>query len=255
MSWTRSSAPWRAAIALALACAAGTAGAEVLVVRSSGPSASSYPPGRQLASTAKIDLKANDTIVVLDAVGTRTLRGPGQFSVAASSDRASDARNTFAALVTQRAERRARIGAVRNGETAAAGEQPRNPSIWYADLRRSGRICMRAGGKVTLWRPETKDPLEATITAPDGNRVAVGWASGQATAPWPDTLQPVPGNEYALAWQKGTQTTRLTFVPIGPDPAGLEEMASALVRNGCQAQLDLLIETVASQKEQPAGAG
>ncbi len=37
----------------------------------------------------------------------------------------------------------------------------------------------------------------------------------------------------------------LKFAVLGSNPQGLEDTAAALIKNGCQAQLDLLIETVA----------
>ncbi len=58
-----------------------SAAAAVLVVRSSGPSAAAYPPGKALPDTHMLKLKASDMIVLLDSRGTRTLRGPGNFSV------------------------------------------------------------------------------------------------------------------------------------------------------------------------------
>lgn len=256
MSWNEFATPLRVLTGIALACAATVASAEVLVVRSSGPSAGSYPPGRQLPDATTIALKPNDVIVLLDGAGTRTLRGPGTFSAAASADRASGVRTTFAALVTQRTERRARIGAVRAGESdPAANEPPRSPNIWYTDVRQSGRVCLREGALPMLWRPEVKQPLNATITAPDGSRTSLSWASGQAAIAWPAALKLAPNGEYTLAWQKGAKPTKLTFVPIGSDPAGLEDMASALIRNGCQAQLDLLIETVALPETRPGKSG
>jgi len=238
--------PARMTAGIVLACAAGAASAEVLVVRSAGPSAASYPPGRQLPDATMIALKANDLVVLLDGAGTRTLRGPGSFSAAASADQANGTRTTFTALVTQRADRRARIGAVRNGETdPAANEPPRSPNIWYTDVRQSGRVCMQDGAAPMLWRPDVKQPLSATISGPDGSRTSVSWASGQAAIAWPTALPLSPNGEYSLAWKTGGKPTKLSFVPIGANPSGLEDMASALIRNGCQAQLDLLIETVA----------
>jgi hypothetical protein len=50
-----------AAVALTVATASSAA---VLVVRSSGPSARNFPPGKSLADNGKIALKANDTLVV-----------------------------------------------------------------------------------------------------------------------------------------------------------------------------------------------
>ena len=74
-----------AATGAAALIAATAATAAVLVVRSSGPSAGAYPPGKALPETHMLQLKASDTIVLLDSRGTRTLQGPGNFSVSASA--------------------------------------------------------------------------------------------------------------------------------------------------------------------------
>jgi len=60
--------------------AAAPAAATFIVVRVSGPSASLYPLGTRLPANARIALRAGDSLVVLGAAGTRTLRGPGNFS-------------------------------------------------------------------------------------------------------------------------------------------------------------------------------
>ena len=223
----------------------GAASAEVLIVRSSGPSASSYPPGRQLPDASKISLKANDMLVLLDGSGTRTLRGPGEYSATGSSGQVSDVRTTLAALTSQRSERRARIGAVR---------QFGSPTIWYTDVNWSGRVCIRDESDVTLWRPESDTPMVATITGANG-KATVSWPGGEPTAAWPTTLKIVPGSAYTLSWKGVAKPRTISFVSIGADPGGLEDTAGALIRNGCQAQLDLLIKTVALPDAKPGAKG
>ena len=81
MSWGPNSFTLRrAALAALLAAGATAAAANVLVVRSSGPSAASYKAGRSLPDNARITLRQGDTVVVLTGGGTRTFRGPGTFS-------------------------------------------------------------------------------------------------------------------------------------------------------------------------------
>ena len=81
LSWDQNSfALRRAAIAALLAATATAAAANVLVVRSSGPSAKSYPAGRSLPDNARINLAQGDMVIVLTGGGTRTFRGPGTFS-------------------------------------------------------------------------------------------------------------------------------------------------------------------------------
>lgn len=232
-------------VALMIAALPAAALADTLVVRSSGPSARSYPPGKSIPETQKIVLKADDTVVILDGGGTRTLKGPGSFSPAKSSAQATDSRASFAALVNQRSERRARIGAVR-GAPVANPAMARSPNLWFVDIERSSNTCVTDSARVTMWRSEPSNAATVTLTrVSDGQNETLNWTAGQAMMPWPTTLPVAQGAEYRISWAGMTQPTSLKFAVLGPNPQGLEDMAAALIRNGCEAQLDLLIETVA----------
>ena len=82
------------AVALHVVLLAGTAVAAPLVVRSTGPSAKTYPVGKPIAENAKIVLKAGDTLMLLDGSSTRTISGPGTFSASAAA--AASARRRLA---------------------------------------------------------------------------------------------------------------------------------------------------------------
>src|SRR4029450_4662610 len=75
----------RLALAALLATGAASAAANVLVVRAQGPSAKAYPAGRSLADNAQIQLRAGDSIIVLTPRGTRTFRGPGNFTASGAA--------------------------------------------------------------------------------------------------------------------------------------------------------------------------
>src|SRR3954453_17476214 len=66
---------WTAAVAIAIGSTAGLA--NVVVVKSLGPSAKAYPPGKTLPETAKISLQGGDVVTVLGPASAQTLRGPG----------------------------------------------------------------------------------------------------------------------------------------------------------------------------------
>src|SRR4051812_45170409 len=85
LSWGRNSSVTRAAIGALLVAAGIPASAAVLVVRSTGPSAAAYPPGRSLPDNARLTLRAGDAVIVLGAGGTRSFRGPGVFSPSAAA--------------------------------------------------------------------------------------------------------------------------------------------------------------------------
>src|SRR5437762_6715451 len=111
---------WGTAVALAFASTAGVA--NVVVVKSLGPSAKSYPPGKTLPESAKISLQGGDVVTLLGPGSAQTLRGPGNFP-------AQVAMNSTAAS-------RGRFGALRAAEVA------KNPSIWDIDVTQSGKMCV-----------------------------------------------------------------------------------------------------------------
>ncbi len=110
--------------AIAVAFGATAAVANVVVVKSLGPSSKAYPPGKTLPETAKISLQGGDILTVIGPSSAQTLRGPGSF----------DARQVALASA---ASQRGRFGALRAIDVA------HNPSIWDIDvaLGRQGVHC------------------------------------------------------------------------------------------------------------------
>ena len=233
MSWGPSRFVARPLIAAALLLTAGAALADILVVRSTGPSAKGFPPGKRLPESARISLKASDQLVVLDGRGTRIIRGPGNFTAGAPAvGRVASAAPTV--------QRRARIGAVRGVETG----ELRPPSIWHVDVARSSNFCVADASKVTLWRADAANALSLNIGGPGGRSKQLSWQPGSSTLAWPSDLPVADGAEYRLSWSGGTVPTALRFRTVPAKPAGLEDMAQTLIRNQCEAQLDLFIDTV-----------
>jgi len=232
LSWGLNSSYGRAAIAALLATAAAMpAAAAVLVVRSTGPSARAYPAGRSLPDNARLNLQAGDAVIVLGAGGTRTFRGPGTFSPGSAVQAGA---RTFAAADG----RRARIGAVRS-----AGIVPRGPTIWHVDVTQSGTFCLARASHVMLWRPDATVPVTLTITGAAGAPRTLRWAAGQATVAWPTAIPIANGASFSIAQSGVAVPTQVTFRTLAREPADLEGVASALIENGCQGQLDVLVET------------
>jgi len=216
-----------------LLAGASAAMADILVVRSAGPSAKNYPLGRRLPDNARIVLQANDQLTLLDGRGTRELRGPGTFTAASASNVPAQLASNAAA-----SGRRARIGAVRGG---IEGPPPR--TIWEIDVSRSGNFCISPQRKVDLWRSDPAAQAVLTITA-GGKTRQLSWPAGAATLNWPDDLPLADGTEYRLSWPSAAAPTTIRFRTLPPGAAGLDATASMLIANQCQAQLDLLIDTV-----------
>ena len=222
---------------IALALTAVAAEAAVLVVRSSGPSAKAFPAGRALPENQTITLRGNDVVILLDSRGTRTLRGPGSYSTSASAGGSTSA---MAALGGQSNARRSRVGAVRGGPTGATSGR----NVWQADIGRSGNVCIANPADVGLYRADSNVARQVTLTEVGSNRAAtIEFAAGQKNAAWPAALPVAVGSKYQIKGAGAAVT--LNAVPIAPVPAGLEGLAQNLIRNDCQAQLDVLIDTFA----------
>jgi hypothetical protein len=222
----------RGALAALIAAAAMPAVANVLVVRAAGPSAGAYPPGRSLPDNARLTLRAGDTLVVLGAGGTRTFRGPGVFSPGIAAQAGGP---TYAAN-----GQRARIGAVRG-----AGIVPHSPTIWHVDVTQSGPFCLTSTSNVMLWRPDASGPLTLTIAGPSGQTRTARWANGRATLAWPANLPIVNGGSYTIQQSGVAVPTQIVFHTLAPEPHDLQSVAAGLIANGCQGQLDVLVDTQA----------
>lgn len=233
MSWGPNSRLLRRAlIAAAFLSTAGTAAANVLVVRSTN---TSYRAGQSLPDNARFTLRAGETVVVLGTGGTRTFRGPGTF--------AANGRGTGPVLAADASGRRARVGAVRN-----AGVLPGGLTIWHVDVMQSGTFCLTSANNVMLWRPDASAPVRLTISGPGGPRT-LDWAAGAPTAPLP---QPVTsGATYTITQPGVAVPVTITFRVLASEPRDVEGVAAALIANGCQGQLDVLVE---SQPQQAAAS-
>ena len=81
-----------------------------------------------------------------------------------------------------------------------------------------------------------------TLKEVGGNATAtVQFAAGQRNAAWPTTMPITPGKRYEV--KGGGAIATIAAKSITPVPAGMEGLAQSLIVNGCQAQLDVLIDT------------
>ena len=247
MSWT-STTIIRCASAVALV-SAGAGMAETIVVKSTGPSAKAYPPGKSIPDNSKVALKAGDSVTILDGRGTRVLKGPGLFATTASTQTNS----SIGALLRNTGTRQVRTGAVRGTGT----EVSRPPNVWMIDSSKSGTVCVAGTEAVSLWAPPHEQPASLTLTRlSDGKAVPIALRPGQTVKAWPTADLPITnGSQFRVSGDGMASPISLRFATLGPDPQGLEGTASALIKAGCNAQLDLLIETVAVPSGEDAPAG
>jgi len=211
---------WGTAIAVAVGSSAGVA--NVVVVKSLGPSAKEYPPGKTLPESARISLQGGDVITVIGPSSAQTLRGPGNFDAGQVS-------------LASAAGQRGRFGALRAAEVA------HNPSIWDIDVS-GGKVCVNDPSKLQVWRPDSDSEATVTIRTADGQSQQLTWASGKALAAWPAALPVKSGASYQIDWPDTGETSSFDVVVVQSAPADLVGAAQVLIENGCQQQLDLLVE-------------
>lgn len=214
--------------AAAAAAVAAPLAAAPLVVRSLGPSAKSYPPGRAVGENVPLVLKAGDVITVLAPSGARTLRGPGTFKVGGGG--AAPAFNP-----------RSRFGAMRGPET------PPSPGLFDVDVSRGGNVCLAGSAPVLLWRPVSTADATLELATAGGAGQKLAWAAGSMMQRWPQALPIADGAEYSVRFADEAAARSLRFktlAAVGEDPTAL---AAALIDKGCDAQLDLLIKAAPAE--------
>lgn len=225
---------------LAMAALAGTAIAGPVVIRATGPSARAYPAGKQLPDDAQLTLKAGDTVVLLDARGTRTVSGPGTFAAVATGTRAGTAQ-TAARILANTGSSERRGGAVRGGVPTTT--DTRSPNLWLVDLSKSGTVCIADANAVRVWRPSAEKATDVTVSSASASGT-IALAQGTSIAEWPKSMPVTDGAEYTVT-AEGMQPSRIKFATV-PVPTSLEDTASKLIAKGCNTQLDLLIATTSS---------
>jgi hypothetical protein len=211
---------WGTAVAMAVAST--TALANVVVVKSFGPSAKAYPPGRTLSATAKIKLQGGDVVTILGPGSAQTFRGPGSFE-------------TTQIGLDSAATQRGRFGALRTAKIA------HSPSIWDIDVTQSGKVCVVGAKKLQLWRPESNVAESIEIRSSDGATQKLSWIRGKALTAWPAALPIKSGDTYEIVSSARPDKSKLEVSTLSATPSDQLETAQVLIQNGCQNQLDLLV--------------
>ena len=242
-----------------LAGISGTAMAESMIVRSIGPSAKAYPAGKKLPDSAKISLKALDqvTILRLGKSGTRVLKGPGTFSLGGNSATRTTASGRIAGFIAKRGNSRARTGAIRGAGSAAVTEAPKNPNLWFLDITKGGNFCVANPAALVLWRPDYTGSATASIVEPNsGNVTQVEWRKGNPLKAWPKAEVPITnGASYRLIGSNVDKSVEVKFVILNDAPENLDDAAEVLIRNGCDSQIDLMVDTLAADDGSSGSAG
>lgn len=234
------------AFAAGFAFVAGVAQAQSVVVRSTGPSAATYPQGKKLPANAKVTLKPGDKLTVLDKAGTRVIAGPGSFTLDGSVSRDAGATPRVAGVLASTGAR-TRTGAVRGapGPAKTAGTPNAPDNVWYIDVSRGGAYCVANPASLVLWRPSHSEEATAKLSSAGGKPVDIAWKKGSPLKLWPVSALPVvDGGRYTFSDPVGPSVT-ITLHLLPAAPADDLSAAAMLADKGCTTQLDVFANAAA----------
>ena len=237
-----------AALAAGMAVAvAGTAAAQSMVVRSTGPSAGKYPTGSKLKGADRVTLVAGDRVVLMQNGKTRTLAGPGTFSAGGTVEANQTVGTTVARMLAAGPQ-----GRVRGGVSRGPADKPLPPNIWVLDYSEGGTFCVANPASFLLWRPfmETDQLLKIER---DGKSETIAFVAGANYRKWPTEAMPLAYDvDYRLSGAGLAAPVTVRFAAMEAIPATAEGAAEALMAKGCTSQLDRLVDAM-SEAEAAGG--
>ena len=232
-----------AAAAIAAVAVAGTAAAQSMVVRSTGPSASKYPAGAKLKSVDKLTLVKGDKIVLIQAGKTRTLSGPGTFGATGTVQASQSLGGNVTRMLAKGPTMRSRGGFSREGVTQAPTEL-RAPNLWLLDYREAGTFCVLDPATLMLWRPNMEGDTALEIESA-GKKTTVAIVDGANFRKWPTDVLPVQyGTDYRLSGGGLARPVTVRFTALGNAPDTAEGSIDLLMAKGCTPQLNRLVDTM-----------
>lgn len=229
----------------------GTAAAQSMVVRSTGPSAAKYPTGTKLKTTDKLTLVSGDKVVLMQQGKTRTLSGPGTFGATGTIQASQSMGGTVTRMLAKGPQMRSRGGFSRGpGEEAPA--ETRAPNLWLLDYRETGTFCVADPASLLLWRPQMDS--DQLLRIDQGERHAtVAFVEGANFRKWPTDTVPVQyGVDYRLSGAGLTAPVTVRFAQIDAAPDTVEGSIEMLMAKSCSPQLNRLVDTM-SEAERTGG--
>ena len=231
-----------AAAVLALGVA-GTAAAQSMVIRSTGPSAEKYPTGTRLTSTDRLTLVSGDKLVLIQSGKTRTLSGPGTFSASGTVQASQSMGATVTRMLARGPQMRSRGGFSR-GPDEAPPTDVRAPNLWLLDYREPGMFCVADPAALLLWRPDMESDQLLRIEQ-GGHSETVAFVSGANFRKWPaDTLPVQYGVDYHLSGGGLAAPVTVRFAALETMPDDVDATVETLMAKSCAPQLDRLVDAL-----------
>jgi hypothetical protein len=221
----------------------GTAAAQSMVVRSTGPSAPKYPTGAKLKSSDKLTLVSGDKVVLMQAGKTRTLSGPGTFGASGTIQTSQSMSGTVTRMLAKGPTTRSRGGFSR-GPNDPVPVEARAPNLWLLDYREAGTFCVVDPATLMLWRPNMEGDTALEIESA-GKKTTVAIVDGANFRKWPTDVLPVQyGVDYRLSGGGLTAPIKVRFAALANAPDTVEGSVDMLMAKGCAPQLNRLVDAM-----------
>ena len=220
------------------------AGAKTLVLQSTGPSAKQYPPGRVLLEPLNVTLESGDRISLLDAKGTREIRGPATIRDKIPRTASGTTLPTWGELIgsQMRPAAAAVRGSPNRGEGLSQAQRPSTVqnSLWQIDPTVGGDWCIIEGALPEFWRKDIDRSTSLTITGPPGASGITHFQRGNNTAKWLSSAKAANGAPYSV--QLGNSTKRQITIHSINLSNTLQKIAEELAKNHCYHQVAILLD-------------
>lgn len=219
--------------------------ADVVVVESTAPE---LPAGQVIKAGTPIRIPAGARIAVVGEDG-KVVKLAGPFSgVAAPATAAASDKGTVQALSRLFADKgpAATSWGTFRGDIASDDTAGTPPEVWAVNIMRSETVCLPAGTRPMIWRPDASQPMSAILLQlSSGREGSIALDAGQQSLPWPSAPEIVDGGEYAIRETGGNGVRRL-FVRLIPasQESGVPQVAW-MSDAGCLRQAKTLLAQVA----------
>ena len=215
------------AAGFAVCLAAGSAWADMVVVRSSSPG---LKPGQVVASGASITLPAASQVMLLTRDGrTVALKGPfsGPVAEPAAAAGAGDAKtvSVISRLLTASNADTSALGVTRAVEFGSP----------YAMSTDGGTHCQVASEKPWFEREIGNPEEHVTITTASGAKETVSWADGEGALDWPAKL-PFAAGTYSIRLDAQPKPVSLTVQLVPAEIKGATPIAVWMAEHNCSSQ-------------------
>ncbi|WAT17741.1 hypothetical protein OZN62_12605 [Aurantiacibacter sp. MUD11] len=210
-----------------------------IIVKSTGPSASEFPVGREIPDGLPIDLLDGDKITVLEDGRTRIIVGPGTFVLGEGELVARQSSILERTLVPVRVDSRDSLGATR--VSSPEDDQPPR-TVFDPDVGYSQVVCVPAHVEWRLWRADTSR-WETYRVIDDGGEI-VGAARFRGEHHFADlSLEPLDSDQPVMLTFENVDSgsiTKLTFRLVDTGGEDVPDLPQFLEENGCEDQYTLL---------------